>query len=111
MKRAGEFRDLFMPWAGLVAGIAGLILAHQFGSDGVFNDCSLVSPLPLILAAIIGSALAVAGAIASWRVLRGEAETSARKLIAIISLGCVALFLLAIVLPVIASLVLPPCFQ
>ena len=110
MKRS-EARDLLMPWAGLIAGLVGAALAHQFGSEGAFDSCAAVSPVPLLIVAVLGIALAIAGAIASLAVLRGEAETPVRKLVATISLGMVGLFCFAILLPMIASLVLPPCFQ
>lgn len=110
MKRS-ETRDLFMPWAGLIAGLIGLIVAHQFGSEGMFDSCAVISPAPLLLVAILCLALMIAGGLASLTVLRGGSETPVRKLVAIISLGTVGLFCLAILLPMIASLILPPCFQ
>ena len=100
-----------MPWAGLVAGILGGALAHQFGSEGTFNSCKAISPIPLLLVALLCIVLILAGGLESLRVVRADAETPARKLVAIISLGCVGLFLMAILMPMIASLVLPPCFQ
>ena len=46
----------------------------------------------------------------SWQSMRGD-ERSAHRVIAIISVGSAALFCLAIFLPMVAALVLPPCFQ
>jgi hypothetical protein len=106
-----EVRDLLLPWAGLIAGLGGGALTHQFGSEGMFDDCAAISPVPLLLVALLGIGLAVAGGLASLLVLRREVETPVRKLIATISLGTVGLFCFAILLPMIASLVLPPCFQ
>lgn len=110
MKRS-EARDVFMPWAGLTAGLIGGALAHQFGSEGMFDNCAVVSPAPLLLVSIACLVLVVAGGLESWRVLRGDSETPARKVVAVVSVGCVALFAMAIVLPMFASLMLPPCFQ
>ena len=110
MKRR-EIREQFLPWAGLAVGIVGTGLAHQFGSDGVFNDCDAASPLPLLLAALAGIALTVGGALVSWRVLADDKQGSARRLIATISVGAAALFVFAMLLPMVAALVLPPCFQ
>lgn len=110
MKRS-EARDLMMPWAGLLAGLIGIAVAHQFGSEGMFDACAVISPVPLLIVSILCLALTIAGGFASLTVLRGESETPVRKLVAIISLGTVALFCLAIVLPMIASLIIPPCFQ
>jgi membrane associated rhomboid family serine protease len=106
-----ETRALFMPWAGLIAGLIGLAVVHQSGSEGMFDFCAVVSPVPLIIVALLGIALTVAGGFASLSVLRGESETPVRKLVATISLGMVGLFCFAMVLPIIASLVIPPCFQ
>jgi hypothetical protein len=99
-----------MPWAGLVAGtlVAGFV--HQFGSDSTFDKCHAVVPGPVLLVAIVGLLVCALAGLASWRSLRGE-EDLARRVVAIISVGCAALFGLAILLPMIAALVLPPCFQ
>lgn len=104
-------RDLFMPWAGLVAGTVGAGIAHQFGSDGTFNSCKAISPVPLLIVSVFCLLLVVIGGLGSWRVLRADSETPSRKMVAIISVGSVALFLLAILLPMVAALVIPPCFQ
>ncbi len=111
MKRSSELADLFMPWAGLVAGLVAAGVVHQFGSEGTFDHCAAISPVPLLVVAIIGLLVTAAGAFASYRVFRSDGEGPARKMIAVISLGSAALFVMAIILPMIASLVLPPCFQ
>ena len=111
MKRSGEMRDLFMPWAGLVAGTVSAGIAHQFGSEGSFNSCSGISPVPLLIVSALCLLLVALGGLESWRVVRGDSETPARQLVAIISVGSVALYVLAILLPMVASLVIPPCYQ
>lgn len=111
MKRSGEMRDLFMPWAGLVAGIVAAGFAHQFGSEGTFDSCKVISPVPLLVVSVMCLLLAAVGGLESWRVLRADSETPARKVVAIVSVGSVGLLLLAILLPMVASLVIPPCFQ
>ena len=110
MKRS-EARDVFMPWAGLSAGVVGGALAHQFGSEGMFDNCAAVSRAPLLLVSIACLALAIVGGLESWRVLRGNSETPARKVVAVVSVGSVALFAMAIILPMIAAVMIPPCFQ
>jgi hypothetical protein len=110
MKRS-QASDLFMPWAGLVVGIIAAGVTHQFGSEGVFDDCSAISPIPLIVVALLGVAATVVAAVASWHVVRGDHESPARRVVAVISVGTAALFVLSMVLPIIASLILPPCFQ
>jgi hypothetical protein len=102
---------MLQPWAGLGVGILAAGLVHQIGSEGVFNSCKPVSPVPLIIVAILGMVVTIAAAIASSQVLRGKEETAARKVVATISVGSAALFVYSMILPVIASLILPACFQ
>ncbi len=111
MKRSSEIADLAMPWAGLVIGLAALIIAHQFGSDGMFDHCLSVSPGPLLVISALAILATIGGAFLSWRVFNKDAEGQARKVIAAVSVGASALFLYAMILPMIASLVIPPCFQ
>ena len=111
MKRSSELTDLLMPWTGLMTGVVTLSIAHQYGSDGVFDDCSAVSPAPLLIVSILMIAATLAGAFVSWRVLRNDVEAPARKVVAVVSLGASALFVLAMILPMIAAVVIPPCFQ
>ena len=111
MRRADGIRELFMPWAGLVAGTIGAGFAHQFGSEGSFDNCSRFSPIPLLIVALFCLLVVAIAGLESWHVLRGESETPARRLVATISVGTVFLFVMAILLPMIASLVISPCFQ
>jgi hypothetical protein len=103
-------RDRFMPWAGLALGTLGAGVAHQLGSDSTFQDCRAGSPWIVILATILGLALIALGALGSWRVYGAEGEGPARRLIAVVSLLACALFAIAVVLPFIAALVIPPCW-
>lgn len=109
--KADRVLDRFMPWAGLALGTLGAGLAHQIGADSTFQDCSFSSPLIVILAAILGLALVIAGALGSWRVYAAGGEPPVRKFIATVSLMSCALFALAIVLPVAASLIIPRCWE
>ena len=77
----------------------------------MFNDCAAVSPGPILLVSLLGLALTAAGAVGSWRVYKRKREESSRRLIAMVSLGMAALFAMAILLPVVASLVIPPCYM
>lgn len=109
MKTEG-IRDRFMPWSGLALGTLGVGLAHQIGSDATFQDCQFGSPAVVIAGVLIGLLLVALGALGSWRVCEAEAETPARKLVALVSVMACALFALAIVLPLIASVVIPRCW-
>ncbi len=111
MKRAGSYKDLFLPWAGLVFGFLGWWLAHEFGYAASFDSCEHSAPLPVICVTLLCIAAAIGGAWASSAILRGQGEGTARRVIATISVGIVGLFVLAMLLPVIATLILPPCFQ
>jgi uncharacterized membrane protein YidH (DUF202 family) len=111
VKRRSQIADSLMPWAGLAVGIVAAAVVHQFGSQGTFDHCRQISPVPLLVVALIGIAVTVVAGLASWRVLRAEDETPARKVVATVSVGSAALFVFSMILPMIASLVLPPCFQ
>jgi len=109
--RTERIRDRFMPWAGLALGTTGYFIAHQLGSDATFQDCRVGSPLVVIIGTIVGLAVIALGGFGSWRVHTADGETPARKLVAIVSLMACALFTLAAILPFIASLVIPRCWQ
>jgi hypothetical protein len=99
-----------MPWAGLALGTAGYFLTHQLGSDWTFQNCTTGSPLIVIIATLVGLAVIALGALGSWRVYAGEAETPARRLVATIGLLACALYTIGVILPSIAALVIPRCW-
>jgi hypothetical protein len=103
--------SLLKPWAGLVAAILAGAIAHQFGAEGTFDNCLKISPIPLLIVAIICLAAATAGAWSSSQVARESSEDGTRRLVAVISVGFAALAVFATIIPMIASLMLPPCFQ
>ena len=109
--KSERIRDRFMPWSGLALGTLGAGLAHQIGSDSTFQDCTVGSPLVIIIATVLGLALVALGALGSWRVYSAKAEAPARHLVSVISLMACALFTLAIVLPFIAAMLIPRCWQ
>jgi hypothetical protein len=104
-------RDRFMPWSGLALGTLGVALAHQIGSDSTFQDCQFSSPMIVIVGTIVGLLLVAAGALGSWRVYGGEGETPARRMIAIVGIMACGIYALAIILPFIASMVIPQCWE
>lgn len=108
--KSERIRDLFMPWAGLALGTLGAGLAHQIGSDATFQDCRFSSPWIVILGAAIGLALVALGALGSWRISSSDKETPARRLVATVSVMVCAIFALAIILPFLASMVIPRCW-
>jgi CHASE2 domain-containing sensor protein len=110
VKRNGSPIEAFTPWAGLAIGVLAAGFVHQFGAEGTFDKCAAMAPGPLLVVAALGLIASALAGLVSWRSLRSE-EGVARRVVAIISVGCAALFCLAILLPMIAALVLPPCFQ
>ena len=108
---ARTIRDGFMPWAGLALGTAGYFLVHQTGSDSTFQDCRVGSPLIVIVAALVGLTIVALGAVGSFRVFRSEDEAPSRRLVAVVSLLACALYMIAILLPVAASLIIPQCWR
>ena len=54
MSGRSEFADLFMPWAGLAAGVLAGGVTHQFGAEGTFDNCAVISPIPLLLVNLAG---------------------------------------------------------
>ena len=105
-----RIRDGFMPWSGLALGTTGYFLAHQIGSDSTFQDCTVGSPLVVILGCLLGLTVIAAGAFGSWVVYAASAESPARRLIATVSLLACVLFAIGIVLPIVASLIIPRCW-
>ena len=99
------------PWAGLVAAVAGAALAHQFGAFGTFDHCPAISPGPLLAVAAACLLAIVAGGWASAQVARQGSESASRRLVALVSVGMAALALFATLLPMVAALTLPRCFQ
>lgn len=110
MTTARRALNLFLPWAGLAGAVAGAGFAHQAGSDSVFNDCFDSAPLGVLVVCIIGLVIAWAGAWASWPAFRDGEAGEARRTIALLSLLSVALFTIAIILPMIGAMMIPRCF-
>jgi hypothetical protein len=108
--RGASIRDGFMPWAGLALGTTGFFLAHQMGSDSTFQDCRIGSPWIVTFATVIGITIIATGALGSWRVFASRSEAPARRLIAAVSVLACALFVMGVVLPFIAAMVIPRCW-
>ena len=108
--KSERIRDGFMPWTGLALGTAGYFLAHQIGSDATFQDCQVGSPLIVVLGTLAGLLTIGIGALGSLRVYAAEGETPARKLIATVGLLACALYVIGLLLPFIAALVIPRCW-
>ena len=106
-----SFRDGFMPWAGLALGTTGYFLAHQLGSDSTFQDCRVGSPLMVVIAMIVGLAVVGVGGLGSWSIYADKDEAPARKLIAIVGLLACILYVIGIILPAVAAMIIPGCWE
>ena len=111
MKDSRRRLEQFRPWAGLVVGILATAFVHQFGSDSVFDHCAAASPAPVLVVGLLGIAVTIAAALISWRAAKGGDEQESWALMGFVSVGIAALFVMAMLLPMIAALVLPRCFQ
>ena len=109
--KTARLREGFMPWSGLALGTTGYFLAHQLGSDSTFQDCRVGSPMMVIIAMIVGLLIIAIGALGSWRVYASDGEAPSRRLVAIVGLLACALYAMAVILPFIAALVIPRCWQ
>jgi len=109
MKRSARAFEALTPWAGLVVGLIAAGFVHQFGSDSTFDHCEVMAPVPLILVAVGGLLATLVSGLVSWQSIR--TSDGARRTISIISVGMAALFAFAIILPVIAAMLIPRCFQ
>jgi hypothetical protein len=107
MRRANALMELW-PWAGLAGASLAWALGHQIGSDGTFFDCTVGSPLTIIVG-LLALVLAAASGFASLRLWRGDKETPARRFVALLGVMFAVLLGLAILLPTIAGLILPEC--
>jgi hypothetical protein len=105
-----RIRDGFMPWAALALGTTGFFIAHQLGSDATFQDCRVGSPMIVIIGTFVGLAIVGLGALGSWRIYTSESEAPARRLVAVVGLLACALYVIGLLLPLIASLVIPRCW-
>lgn len=104
-------RDRFMPWGGIALGTVGFFVAHQLGSDATFQDCRVGSPLVVVVGTLVGLAIISAGALSSWAVYRNKAEPAARQLVASVSLLACIIFSIGVLLPFVAAMVIPRCWE
>ena len=106
----GRFASLFQPWAGLIAGVLAGAFSHQFGAESTFNNCQRFAPVPLLLVAALCIAACLVGGYASLRVVRGAGEETTPRVVGMISVSFALLATLAILLPMLGAIILPPCF-
>ena len=64
----------------------------------------------VIVAMICGLVVIGLGAIGSWRVYGADREAPARRFVSAVGLLACILFAIGVILPFIASMVIPPCW-
>jgi hypothetical protein len=102
----GRIRHL-LPWAGIAAAAAGWALAHQLGSDTVFDDCRVGGGF-VVLVCLGGLIVAGLGGFLSWGVWRRD-ESEGRRFLGLVGLLLTALAAFAILLQAASGLILAPC--
>jgi hypothetical protein len=96
------------PWLGIVAAAFGWGLAHQIGSNSVFDDCTSRGAGFVVIVGLLCLALVVAGGLFSLDVWRHD-ESEGRRFIGLVGAMLAALAAFAIVLQSAAALILPSC--
>jgi hypothetical protein len=86
-------------------------LAHQIGADSIFNDCQRFAPVPLLIVTTICIISSLGGGLASLRAVRMAGGETTSRVVGVISVGFALLVTLAIILPMLAAIILPPCFE
>ena len=99
----------FLPWSGIVGGFVGIAVGHQWGSAGLFNDCARYSSAGMARVLGLGLLCIGIGAMGSIEVAYRSHETPERRFIALVSLGCAALFAVAMLLPGTSRTIKPIC--
>jgi len=110
VKTSERIRDGFMPWAGLALGTLGYFLAHQIGGDATFQDCRVGSPWIVLVGTLIALGVIALGVLGSWRIYAAEGEAPARRLVAVVGLLACALYVIGVLLPLIAAMIIPRCW-
>ncbi|HZP67214.1 MAG TPA: hypothetical protein VFB32_13005 [Rudaea sp.] len=105
----GLARSRFAPWAGFVAGPLGWALHQQLLADMLHFDCRLGGAVPGLVAGLCLAGVLVASASVSWRARDAEPARSLRHFVGTLSAATAAVFLFAIALQTLASVILPGC--
>ena len=106
-------RSQWAPWAGLFAGAAGWFLHQQAGADANYWDGRFGGPLWTVLVAIVSAVIILSGAWLSWTSRRepegGEEAPATRRFGGLVGACAALIFLFAVVLQTLASLIVPSC--
>jgi hypothetical protein len=103
--------ELVLPWAGIIGAGIGWFLTQQIGANLAHGRCDLAELWVVALLGLIGLGLALGGALLALKVWRrGEAESEARRFLALLSAMLAGLLSVAILFQTVAGFLLPQCF-
>ncbi|RAK56921.1 hypothetical protein DJ018_02825 [Phenylobacterium deserti] len=105
-------RSGLRPWSGLFVGAAAWVLQHQIGSDLVYWDCRLGTPLLTGGLGLVAAGATVLGGLISWRARRarpGEGEPGNRAFAGMVGAATAGIFLLAILFQSLIGFMVPAC--
>lgn len=103
-------REVLQPWSGLIGGAAGWFLSQQAGANAVFAGCANGSSLTTVLVGLVGLALAIGGAVFSWRAWR-SGEPGAWGFAGLVGALVGTLLAFPIALHTLAALIVPECYS
>ena len=102
--------DLFarpQPVIGIVLVAAGWALAHQLGSDSVFDDCASSGGVTVVLASLLGLLVVALGGL--YCLPGSDMAGSGRRFLGILGALLALIAGFSIVLQIAAGLILPAC--
>jgi hypothetical protein len=94
------------PFFGILLAATGWALAHQVGSDGVFDDCTRGGAFVVVIS-LIGLAITAAGGL--YSVLAWRGTDRGRSFLGVLGALLALIAGFAIVLQIAAGVILPPC--
>lgn len=100
-----------LPFVGILLVIAGWALAHQLGSNAVFDGCASRGGAFVVLVSLGGLAIVALGGALSRGAWRRGAEKTGRSMLGQIGALFALLAGLAIVLQIAAAFIVPSCFS
>jgi hypothetical protein len=102
--------ELMLPWAGIIGAATGWFLTQQVGSNLVQDRCDLGEWWIVGLLGLLGLSLALSGSLLALKVWRrGEAESEARRFLALLSAMLGGLLSIAILFQTVAGFIIPQC--
>lgn len=108
-------RSTLAPWSGLFLGAAAWFAQHQAGSDLIYWDCRLGTPLLTAGLGLVCGLVTIVGGLLSWRAHRamhsGEGVVQNRRVAGIIGAGAAGIFLLAIFFQSLIGFIVPTCLR